>query len=155
MANENSNHIIISCSCYVWDGDFIRKGTGPSSLFRQFLAHWVPMKAENKIWWEWCLCFQWEWWPVPAKGKALAELLCDHTRVQLWVWTKRLEGRTGSGLCPSVPLLPLSDGGWLCWWYALCLRNLSHSLLKGTQPVFVDAVEQDRFAPLTSWHLPI
>lgn len=35
-----------------------------------------------------------------------------------------LEGRTRSGLCPSFPLSPLNDGGWLCWWCALCLTLL-------------------------------
>lgn len=118
MANENCNHVIISCPCYVWDDDFIREGTGPLSLFMQFLAHWVPMKAENKIWWELRLCFQWEWWPVPAKSKALAELLSDHTNVQqLWVWTKQHSSRERSNLIYVHHLISTLALKW--WWVAM------------------------------------
>lgn len=99
MANGNHNHVIISCPWWVWDDDFFREGTVPSSLFMQFLAHQVPVKTENKIQWEGCLCFQWERWPVPAESKALAELLCEHTSVQqLWVWRKQHSPREGPNL---------------------------------------------------------
>lgn len=71
----------------------------------------------NKVWWEWCLCCQWEWWPVPAKSKALAELLCDHTSVQqLWVWMECHSSREGLDLVVSI-----TSTLALPWWWVAVL----------------------------------
>lgn len=114
MANGNHNHVIISCPCWVWDDDFIREGTVPSSRFIRFLAHLVLVKTENKIRWEWCLCFQWEQWTVPADSQALAELLCEHTSVlQLWFWRKQHSSREG----PNLWFMSIISTLALKWWW--------------------------------------